>query len=268
MSDTFGITDLGSIDDPGLTGTELAHQLDQAFTSEVRQKRRPAARTAKRVTQMVTPPVVHRQASKNPPRAGFSAGSASKKAPAKPALRLNPETGTFTIQQVDIPALDRKAAEEKIVNTLRIPPKLRTAFLNKLKANQEAIAEFLFLEVATFDLAVPASVEILNEYLADSIDVGTSAELGRVSGMLSKLSDLRTLEFLCKLCRVSKANTDMMVRDMLAPPPERQRAVAQPRAVAHSGPLHQQPPKRQGPSAMDRVGMRNALSGLLNMRGD
>lgn len=279
MSNPFGVTSLGDIPEFGMSGDELARQLGQAFTVSSDAKK---AKSKTRVTGSVKLPKIKIQP-KNPPSAGFVAGSAPKKAaPAKRKTktprpsepRLNRETGTFTIQPVNIQALEAQAVEAKIVNTIRVPPRLRADFLSKLKDNQEKIAEFLFLQIATFDLAMPTAVEMLNEYLSDSMDVKAGVDLGQVQDMLSKISELRTLEFLCKTCGLSKAHTERLINDMLTP--EQKGGVTQAdliRALRQNKTAQAQPtqntrtPKRTNPT-QDRFAMRNALGALVRNLGD
>lgn len=226
---------------------DLAKQLDRGFLARVAGKPPGSKPKVKGVVRPPTIQIARKQpATKtNPPRAGFGVSAPVKRLPAKKvtakkiaakkapprfphipeyvprdamrALNSTQKPQTFTIQPVNTKRLAMEEVRSKIVNTLRVPANLKKEFLAKLKSNQDQIAEFLLLKIATFDLAVPTAVETLQEYLADSTGIPTSADLGRVEGMLGKISEMRTLEFLCKLCGMSKSQIDMLTNDMLAP---------------------------------------------------
>lgn len=142
--------------------------------------------------------------------------------PMKPRMRTSDilnvrrEEDLFTVEPVNMDELARRAALSKIINR-RIPKALQARFLTNLKKNQEAIAEFLVVDVASFDLAVPTGLEIASEYLNDSTDAAPSVELGRVKNMVSYITEIKTLLFLCELCGLSKAHTNMLVQNMVNP---------------------------------------------------
>jgi hypothetical protein len=123
----------------------------------------------------------------------------------------------FTVNPVNIRALERQSVREKIVNNIAVPPKLKAKFLAKLKQNQDAITEFMLMQVATFDLAVPTAMENLNEYLADCIGAAPQVSLGNVEPMIDKITEVKVLHYLANLAGLKPQQVAMLIRDMSAP---------------------------------------------------
>jgi hypothetical protein len=123
----------------------------------------------------------------------------------------------FTVNPVNIRALERQSVREKIVNNVEVPRHLKAKFLAKLKQHQDAITEFMLLEIATFDLAVPTAMENLNEYLADCIGAAPQVTLGNVEPMIDKITEVKVLHYLAKLAGLTPQQVAMLVRTMHAP---------------------------------------------------
>ena len=224
-----------------LSPAELSARMEQGFSVTATSKKPAAAQkklvkgkikvpvnakvpTPEQVADMLKKPV----AKKPPVKAKPTPQPLPKKKPYRPPQPMTKRTRTadimnvhregdmFTVEPIDMKEIERRAALAKIVNR-RVPRHLREEFLKKLKANQDAIAKFVMLEVATFDLAVPAALEIAAEYLNDSTDAAPTVDLGRVQKMLPYITELKTLLYLCELTGVNKAHAQMLLRTMIDP---------------------------------------------------
>lgn len=226
-----------------LSPAELSARMEQGFSVTATRKKPAAAQPAQKKlvkgkikvpvnAKVPTPEQVADMLKKPVPKKPVQAKPAPKPQPKKPPYRppqpmsartrttdimnVHREGDMFTVEPIDMKEIERRAALAKIVNR-RVPRHLREEFLKKLKANQDAIAKFVMLEVATFDLAVPAALEIAAEYLNDSTDASPTVDLGRVQKMLPYITELKTLLYLCELTGVSKAHAQMLLRTMIDP---------------------------------------------------
>jgi hypothetical protein len=93
----------------------------------------------------------------------------------------------------------RKKLLSHLANLADVPPGIQEEFIKQLKLHTEAIRDFLVTQIAPFEVGMEAALEEASEAL--ELVTGTKnakIEFSRPRRIADKMSELKTVDFLCK----------------------------------------------------------------------
>ncbi len=122
--------------------------------------------------------------------------------------------------------LARAKAKGHITNVVEVPTSIRQRYISELDRLTKDIADFLITDVAPFESALDAAVEDAGQMIR-LISGAQQAEfsLGRSEAIIRRLSELRTIDWICTRLKMPQDIRSMVLLEYMGPTNDKRNAI-------------------------------------------
>lgn len=159
---------------------------------------------------------------------------------AKNVLKATAATVAFDRNQLASTELEIDRASHLITNVIKVPEKLRKEFTANLDRQTRELTAFLVTEIAPYE----SSIETALVDAAEIVSMITGAQsisfsLGRSETLLRRLTELKTIDWVCNWYNIPADIRSMLLHEYMGPSGKAAAASAMPETAAASPELAQ-----------------------------